>query len=130
MARSPTIRVEGLRELDRALGKMSKELRKELRSGMREAAEIVATEARSRATAQGLVRTGRLVRGIKPGVRGGGAIVRSTATQRGFNYARRHEFEGGGRRAYLMPAADAKRDAARDAADKVIAKLGGEAGLL
>lgn len=128
MATSTAIRVEGLRELERAFKRIDKGLSKELREGMKGAADIVAREARQRAGAQGLVLTGRLVRGIRPGYRRNGAVVRSTATQRGFNYARRHEFEHGGARAYLMPAADAKRDEARKAAEKVIAKLGGDAG--
>jgi hypothetical protein len=43
-----TVQVKGLRELDRALRKMDKELSRELRSSLKEAAEIVAVDARSR----------------------------------------------------------------------------------
>lgn len=43
-----TIRVKGLRELNRAFSRMSGDLKKELRQDLMVAAEIVATEARAR----------------------------------------------------------------------------------
>lgn len=103
-----TIRVEGLRETTAALGRLDPELRKGMRKELRGIGRLVSDEARS--IAGGFAQTGDTRRGVKPTVRGTTAIVRSTASHRGFNYPRRLEFETGGRgRPHLAPALDRKR---------------------
>lgn len=67
-----TIQVEGLRELNRAFAVAEKELQKELRSGLKKAAEPVAEVARGKAARFG----GNVARGIAAGSRAGGAVVR------------------------------------------------------
>lgn len=109
------LRFRGLRELDRALGKADKGLRKNLRDGLRDIVETVSSEARSTATRKGLYESGDLVRGIRPFVRSGSAGVRSSAKHGGFAYPLRLEYEGraGGKygpRATLGPAAEQGRE--------------------
>ena len=99
-----TVRVEGLDRLVRDFGRMSKQLRKDLQAELKDIAGHVADEAQSVAEREGLRDSGKLIRSIKPSVRGSTAYVRATATNRGFNYPRRHEFENGGVRAFLHPA--------------------------
>lgn len=114
------VRLRGLRELDRALGKADKGLRKNLRDGLRDIADTVASEARSTASRKGLRDSGDLIRGIKPFVRSGSAGVRSSAMHRGFAYPMRLEYEnrvGGkyGPRASLNPAVEhAESDLVQD----------------
>lgn len=110
-----TVRFRGLDELDRALGKADKNLRKDLRDRLRDIAESVASEARSTVTRKGLVQSGDLKRGIRPFVRTGSAGVRSGAVHRGFEYPRRLEYENRAGGAYgplasLNPAVDAGSD--------------------
>jgi len=102
------LRFKGLKELDRALGKADKTLRKELRNRLKDAADIVATEAREIAAAKGLRKSGDLIRGIRPYAASGRAGVRSSATHGGYNYPRRLEYEQG--KPTLGPALDAKAD--------------------
>lgn len=101
------VNVRGLKELDRALGKADKTLRKDLRGRLREAAGVVAVEARAIAESKGLRQSGDLIRAIRPFVRSGSAGVRSGATHRGFAYPKRLEY-GPGNRAHLNPAVDRK----------------------
>ena len=114
MAAPATFRIKGLRQLDRALGKADKNLRKNLRGELKEIAEVVARRARGIAEAKGLRDTGDLIRGIKPYALTGRAGVRSNAVHRGFAYPARLEFEGRGAggwgpRATLNPAVDQTR---------------------
>lgn len=107
------VRFRGLKELDRALGKADKTLRKDLRGRLREAAGVVAVEARAIASSKGLRDSGDLIRGIRPFVRTGSAGVRSGATHRGYAYPKRLEYEGRqgskyGPRGHLNPAVDSK----------------------
>jgi hypothetical protein len=103
-----TVKIKGLRDLDRALGKADKDLRKDLRGRLKAVAMIVATGARAKAEAKGLRQSGDLIRGIKPYALTGKAGVRSGAMHRGYNYPARVEYEGGNRgpgpRATLNPA--------------------------
>ncbi len=69
---SPTIQVEGLRELNRAFGQVSKELQKELRTELKRAAEPVAAAAR----VKGMRFGARTAMGYVAGSRAGGAVVR------------------------------------------------------
>lgn len=68
----PSIKIEGLKELSGHLKKLSAELPKELKAVSKDAAEIVATEARGIVP----VRTGRLRGQIKAGATAKGGDVR------------------------------------------------------
>ena len=103
------VKVKGLRELDRALKHGSKETRDTLRAGLKEAASEVAAEARSIATSNRLVLTGKLVRSIRPGLSGTRAYVQADPKNRGYRYAGRYEF-GDRQRPFLTPAAERKQD--------------------
>lgn len=111
MAFVDPIAVEGLRDLRRDLRRIDKSLLAGVREGIKDAAQLVAREAQRRAPR----RTSRLVASIRPRVRGDVGLVVATATKRsprypaGFRYPRRIEFEGGGRRAFMAPALEAKR---------------------
>lgn len=109
-----TVKIRGLRELDRALGRADKNLRKDLRVRLRAIAQVVATGAKAQAEAKGLRQSGDLIRGIQPYALTGRAGVRSTALHRGYNYPARLEWEGGshgqpGPRASLLPAYEEKK---------------------
>ena len=68
----PTIKIEGLKELHQNLKKLSDKLPKELKTVSKDAAEIVATEARTLAP----VLTGRLRGRVKAGATAKGGDVR------------------------------------------------------
>lgn len=103
-----SVGLKGLRELDQALGRADKDLRKRLRKELKDIANIVAIGARAKAESVTTRRSGDLIRGIKPYALTGKAGVRSGAMHRGYSYPSRLEYEGGGRgpgpRASLLPA--------------------------
>lgn len=106
------VRFNGLRALDRALGKADKNLRRDLRARLRDIAEGVAQSARRAAAQKTRTRSGDLVKGIRPFVKSGAAGVRSSAVHGGYEYPKRLEFEGRrggsyGPRASLYPALEA-----------------------
>ncbi|MEW6583473.1 MAG: HK97 gp10 family phage protein, partial [Actinomycetota bacterium] len=72
------VRIEGLRELQATLRRIDGQLPRLVRGRLREAAGIVAVEARARAP----VRSGRLRRSIRPFARGNVAGVRVSARRR------------------------------------------------
>lgn len=137
-----TIHVEGLKELDRAFGKLSKDLRKELRDELRAAGRIVSAEAKTIAAQKGLVRSGKLVRAIRPTVKGGSLFVRDGARgSDGFPYPKRYEFEGGrrqpsdaasyrgtGSRAFMRPALERTSGQVVERIDEMLGRLAGENG--
>lgn len=121
----PVVRFDGLRELDRALGKADKDLRAVLRADLKDAAQVVATRAIDIAEEKGLVRSGDMVRRIAPFALVRGAGVRSSSRHRGYAYPRRLEFEGRdgdeyGPRASLLPALDQERDAVYEKAEALL----------
>jgi hypothetical protein len=69
-----SVKIVGLKELDRAFGKVDGDLRTELRVALKEAAAIVAADASARAERYGSKTAG----GIKPLARTGYALVRQT----------------------------------------------------
>lgn len=73
MARRPSIAVEGLADLRRDLRAINSDLPGELRGALRDAADVVAGQARREAPR----RTGRLAASIRPGTSGARAMVRS-----------------------------------------------------
>ena len=109
------VKIKGLRELDRALGKADKDLRHDLRKRLKAVANTVAVGARAKAQAKGLRQSGDLIRGIRPFALTGKAGVRSSALHRGYSYPSRLEWEGGGQgspgpRATLLPAYEEQKD--------------------
>lgn len=122
------VRFDGLRELDRALGKADKDLQKILRQDLMEVASVVAEYARGLAQQKGLVRSGDLIYGIDPFANASGAGVRSSAIHRGFRYPRRLEFEGRGSNVYgpratLLPAFDLGQGEALQNAENLLDRL-------
>lgn len=101
------VEIRGLKELQRDLRRADAELPKALREGFKDVGKMVADEAKSIAEGKGLVLTGRLVKSIRPSVRGTTAVIRATAQQRGFNYPVRYEF-GDRKRPFLVPAVSRK----------------------
>jgi hypothetical protein len=125
------VEVKGLKELDKALGRADKELRKELRGKLKNVADVVAQEARSIAAQKTKKRTGALVRGIKPFSLSGKAGVRSSAVHGGFPYPKRLEFEGRrgakfGPRASLNPAVDRNEDRLYKATEQALNEMAQE----
>lgn len=93
MAVSPTVQVEGVAELGRALGRIDKELRKDLNRELRSIGNNVRDAAR--AEAEKRRKTGREVRGIKTSVRKFSVTIRSSAKDtRGRSYPLILEFDG------------------------------------
>ena len=106
------IRIEGLAEFRAALRRCDPALAKGVREGLKDAAQIVAYEAKRRAP----VRSGMLKGSVRSFAAGNRAGVRVNARRvsagypGGYPYPRRIEFEGGGARAFVAPALEAKRD--------------------
>ena len=126
-----TIRIEGLRPLVRTFRKLESDVGHQIRDELKAAAGIVADEARSIATREGLVESGQLVAKIAPGVRGSTAVVRDSATRKigkGAPYPYPRLFEYVLDRPFLGPALDAKRDDVIDRIDAFLDRLGTEDG--
>ena len=122
------VRVDGLSELDRALGEAGPELRKDLRRKLKDLAEVVAVDAREKAASRNHRRSGDLVRGIQPFANLGVAGVRSTAVHRGYEYPRRLEWEGGpsgepGPRASLYPAFEEAKPLVLSEVERILESL-------
>ena len=134
MAQVEAIRVEGLGRLVRDFGRMQKELRTGLQDELKEAAEIVAVEARAIAAAKGLRVSGDHIAGIRTFAKSSVVGVRAGATHRGFAYSKRLEYEGRsggllrgrgsyGPRASLMPALEQTRPEVHDRVDRVLDRI-------
>lgn len=129
------IRVEGLRELQRHLRMLDVALPRELRKANKQAAEIVAVEARRRTP----VRTGRARRSITvraeqrgASVKGGGARVPYFAwLDYGGQVGRRNSvsrpYRKGGR--ILYPSLAARREQVVDAYEVLLARVFATAGM-
>jgi hypothetical protein len=116
-----TVRVHGLKELNRAFGKASKDLQRELRAGLKEAAEPVAAEARSNAARFGA----RTAAGIKPGARAGAAFVRQGNRK---TTGKRPDFGRLQMQTVLLPALAAKEDAVVAEVEKLIDRIADKGG--
>ena len=116
-----TIRVKGLRELDRAFRKMDKELSKDLRSSLKEAAEVVAVEARSRF--QGIQPATSAT--MKAVVRARGASVEQT---KGRTTGLRPDYGALQMRRALSPALDAKSAEVAKKVDDMLGRLASKNG--
>lgn len=101
-----TIKVHGLNEFVRALKQADGDVKKEFTRGLRDAAKVVAAEAKDVASSEGLMRTGALIRGIGVSVRGTKAFVKDKTTRNGFSYPGLYEFKRG--RPFMQPALERK----------------------
>lgn len=86
--------MSGLKQLDRAFRLADKETQKELRREMYHAAKIVSDTARGIAEFNGLRDSGRLINSIRPAGTNKGAVVRVSATRKGYAYPRLYEYGG------------------------------------
>lgn len=102
-SRGGTLRVEGLAQLQRDLGRVSKDARKEVREGLKDVGKLVADDAQIIARARGLRKTGDLIRKTVPTVRQQGVFVEAKAMHRGYRYPGIYEYGRGGR-PFLTPA--------------------------
>lgn len=136
-----TIAVQGLDQLVRDFGKINVDLRREVQRELQAVAEIVAVQARADVAASGLVKSGRLQKGIRSRVRGATAIVedRAKAKGSGYPYPGIYEFGVSGRdkkrRPFLEPALEKKQPevmrSLEDMLDRLTSKNGfGRGGLL
>jgi HK97 gp10 family phage protein len=114
------VEVTGLASLLRDLKKLEPEVYKELRSGLKNAGQIVADEAKRNASSLFRKRTGDLSRKITPAVKQKEVVVRAKAKHRGYDYPGRLEFDPARARPFLYPALDAKVNEARAAIDAAV----------
>jgi hypothetical protein len=138
---SGPVQVQGLRQFDRFLGRVSKDAQRELRSELRVIARSVRDEARQQAIGQGFGGTGRsgrgrgeLLRKLTYGVRGGLAYIAEGAVRtegRGAPFKYPAVFEYGRRqhRPFLLPALDAKRQDVYRGIEDLFDRLTSENGL-
>jgi hypothetical protein len=122
------IRLRGLREFDQALGKADRNMRSNLRKGLKDVAGDVAVKAQQTADLKGERQTGDMIRSIRPFALTGRAGVRVSATHRGYAYPQRLEYEdrGGapyGPRAFLNPAVDASTPELERGMERVLDQL-------
>lgn len=102
---SDVIAVTGYSEMMRAINRMEKTTKKKAKSLLKEVGRMVATEAQSIARQKGLVRTGNLVRSIKPSVTVSTARIVESALSysggqtKGFPYPKIYEYGGATHRA-------------------------------
>ena len=138
---SQEIKVEGLRELQKALGRVDKEIKKDLMRELKGIGNRVADRARQNATPRS--KTGKELRGIKASARSGkrtaGVSVVSKAREPastksepgGYRYTKLHEYGGGARipgkkgslpgpRAVLNPAIEQLRGRSERDIERVI----------
>lgn len=119
---SQAVRVRGLRELQRDFKKMSGGLSGEVDDTLKEAAEIVAQEARSRFSHI----SSRSAQGYKPRLKGfGRAYVQQSRRK---TTGKRGDYGALQMRKALLPALGAKEKEVVDALDKMLGRFGGEYG--
>ena len=110
-----TVAVRGLDQLVRDFGKVSDQLKRDVQRELQDIALIVSDQAKENARSEGLDKSGRLIKGIRPRVRGATAIVEDRAKSKGrrFPYPGIYEFGVSGRdrrrRPFLVPALDQKQ---------------------
>lgn len=135
--------VEGLTQVIRSFRRIDRGVARELSREVRTLARIVAVEARHVAAEKGLAApgttgrgTGELVKHIKSGYQRGYGYVKddvvsvSPAYPQGYNYARRMEYAGKGRRSFLRPAVERSHPAILAGLDDVAEHVVREAGLI
>lgn len=119
---SGTIRVKGLKELDRAFGRMAKDLRTELRQELTAAGRIVSDDARSRFAGT----DARSAMGMRPRIRGGARVV---VEQRRRKTTGQHpEFGALQMRRAFLPALASKRGEVERRLERMVDQLGNDNG--
>jgi hypothetical protein len=123
-----SVKVRGLNQLVRDFGKLSKELQGEVRAELKSVAGRVANQAKAIAAAKGVRKSGKLIAGYSPTVRGSTAIVRNRRVRKGFPYPTVVEFRRRGAseygpRASLYPALESKEQEITDAMGHMIDNL-------
>ena len=116
-----TVRVKGLRELQRAFGKISKDLKKETRDELRAVGNLVTEEARSRFMRY----DARSASGFKTRVR---QKEVTTEQSRRRTTGKRPDYGALQMRRALLPALAEKEDEVVDRLDKMLGRLGNDAG--
>lgn len=116
-----TLRVEGLKELQRAFRQVDDELRKDMQKGLQKVAKIVADDAKSRLDSRYGGGAGRYIRAR---VKGTSGIAESRARSTGAH----PNFGGLVMRHGLIPARAAKADQVRREFETMLDKLGRGAG--
>jgi hypothetical protein len=123
-----SVKVRGLDRLVRDFGKMNRELQRELRDEIKDVADIVSRHAKRIAEMKGVRKSGKLISGYSPTVRGSTAIVRNRRVRRGFPYPtvvefRRRRGREFGPQASLYPAIDEKQDEVIEALGDMVDNL-------
>lgn len=118
MAAGGAIRVEGLRELERALKASDKDAAKGLRKELREAAKVVSLEARSRFSGV----DGYSAMGIRPRVRSGLVAVAEQSRKR--TTGKRGDYGALQMRKALVPALWDKRDEVEERIENMLDTVG------
>lgn len=124
-----TLRVEGLRDLQRDLNKVNKAAKGEVREGLKAVGRIVQDEARLIAKVRGLHDTGQLRRKITPAVTQQAVFIRANAKRAGYPYPAVYEYGRGGARAFLLPAAQRKSREVEQAMERWLDALLDKSGL-
>ena len=118
-----TVRVKGLRELERSFRRMEGDLRRDLQREISGAADIVAQEARGIAGGLGL--SSRTVGGYRPRVRGSSGFVEQ---RRRKTTGKRPDFGVLQMRRVLLPALGRKQAKVVEAIDQMLGRMAGEEG--
>lgn len=105
------VKVTGLRELRQVFRIMYPELEKELNAGLKVIVADIANAARTEASIKGFDPpgtsgrgTGLLIGSIRSGVNLTKGWIKDTASNQGYAYPRRYEYEKDGARAFFRPA--------------------------
>ena len=117
-----TIRVRGLRELERGLKKMGSDLPKEIDRELKEAAQIVAEEARARFA--GI--SPRSAAGFRPRIKGFGSVFVEQSRRR--TTGTRGDYGALQMKRALLPALGSKQGEVIERLDRMLGRLGGEHG--
>lgn len=116
------VRVKGLKELHRDFRRMSKELSKDLDRELREAANIVAQDARARFDTY----SPRSASGFRGRTKGFGRAIVEQRHRR--TTGKRPDYGALQMRRALLPARASKHDEVVDRIDRMLGRLGGEYG--
>lgn len=116
-----TVRVSGLRQLSRAFRTVDKDLAKELRDELREAARIVSEDATARFQAINPASAA----GFKPRSRTAGAFVEQSRRR---TTGTRGDYGALQMRTALLPALEAKEGEVIDRVERMLDKIGDRAG--
>lgn len=116
-----TVRVSGLRQLNRAFREVDKALAKELRDELRDAAGIVAEDARSRFQSI----SPSSAAGFKPRARAAGAFVEQSKRR---TTGKRPDFGALQMTRALLPALEAKEGEVIDRVEQMLDRVGDRAG--